>query len=148
MASFSPREEIKKKQLKDVESKHSLEIDRENRPMPELKPDKALVVIVCPPMAARYTGHGEQVKFHANNQVVAVHKMGAYSFVYLDPGDYRLASQSRRNAFAMSIRLEAGKEYYFQQDVSYGGDTSLARHSKELAMYELSGTYYANWKRK
>ncbi len=148
ITSFDEKaEEIKKNQLKDLKSKHSLDVDRENRPMPEIKPDKALVVFVCPPMAARLAAQGNQIKFHANDQVVAVNKMGTYSFVYFDPGDYLMASQSS-NAIAISIRLEAGKDYYFQQDIFYGGDTGLARHSKELALYELSGTYYANWKRK
>ena len=43
------------------------------------------------------------------------------------------------------------KEYYFLQNMFKGfmkSKTSLTRHSKELAMYELSGAYYADWERK
>ena len=40
--------------------------------MPEMKPDKATVVVVCPPLAARNAGFGNQFKLHANDEVVAV----------------------------------------------------------------------------
>lgn len=102
ITSFDEKaEEIKMNQLKDRKSKHSLDVDRENRPMPEIKPDKALVVFVCPPMAARYTAKAGQYKFHANDQVVAVCLQGTYSFGYFDPGDYLLAAQSK-NAVAIT----------------------------------------------
>lgn len=57
-----------------------------------MKPDKATVVVVCPPLAARNAGFGNQFKLHANDEVVAVNKTGTYSFAYLDPGKYRLIS--------------------------------------------------------
>ena len=95
IAEFAEKEEkIEKDTLKDLQSKHDLEVDEKNHPMPEVKPDKALVVVVCPPLAARYQGKGNQFKLHANDRVVAANKMGTYSFVYLDPGDYVLVSQT------------------------------------------------------
>lgn len=141
---------IEKNTLKDVQSKHELKVDEKNHPMPELKPDKALVVVVCPPLAARFEGKGTQFKLHANDQVIAVNKWGTYSFAYLDPGEYELASQSE-NASGFKMNLEAGKDYYFLQDTFMGAwkaRTALTRHSKELVMYELEGAYFSDWKRK
>lgn len=50
--------EVQKTTLKDLQSKHDLKVNKQSHPMPELKPDKALVVVVCPPLAARYAGQG------------------------------------------------------------------------------------------
>ncbi len=151
VAEFPEQEaKIEKNTLKDLQSKHEDKADRTIHPLPELKPDKALVVVVCPPLAARYEGQGIQYKLHANDQVVAVNRMGTYSFAYLDPGEYELVSQTE-NASGFKINLEAGKDYYFLQDTFMGGwkaHTTLSRHSKELVMYELEGAYFSDWKRK
>jgi hypothetical protein len=51
----------------------------------------------------------------------------------------------------MKVNLEAGKEYYFLQDVHMGAwkaRTGLSMHTKKVVMYELSGSYYSNWERK
>jgi hypothetical protein len=139
-----------KQQLKALQSKHDLKIDREQHPAPELKSDKALVVVVCPPLAARYAGGGNQFKMHANDQVIAVNKMGTYSFAYLEPGKYKLASQSE-NANGFDMTLEPGKEYYFLQNVfqgSWKGKTTLTRQSKELVTYEMNGAWFSDWKAK
>ena len=143
-------EKIEKDTLKDLQSKHSLDENKKEHPVPEVKPDKALVVVVCPPLAARYSGKGTQYKLHANDKVVAVNKMGTYSFAYLDPGEYQLASQSE-NASALKLTLEAGKEYYFLQNTFMGAwkaRTGLSLQSKEIVLHELSGAEYADWKRK
>ena len=144
------QEKIEKDTLKDIQSKHELKVDEKKHPVPELKADKALVVVVCPPLAARFEGKGIQFKLHANDQVVAVNKEGTYSFAYLDPGEYELVSQAE-NASGFKMNLEAGKDYYFLQDTFMGAwkaRTALTRHSKELVMYELEGAYFSDWKRK
>lgn len=146
---------IDKKTLKDRQSKFKLKVDKQNHPVPEIKAGKALVVVVCPPLAARFAGQGEQHKLHANDHVVAVNKMGTYSFFYLDPGEYLLVSEVG-NASGFKIVLEAGKGYYLLQNTFQhafmsnwrAGMTSLSRHSKELVMYELSGAYHSVWTRK
>lgn len=82
--------------------------------------------------------------------MVAVNKMGTYSFAYLDPGDYLLVTQTE-NASGFRMTLEAGKAYYLLQDTFSGmwkSRTRLSRHTKELVMYELSGAHYADWTRK
>jgi len=151
IAEFEEKgEKIDKKTLKDLQSKHKLKIDKKNHPMPEIKADKALLVVVCPPLAARKAGKGSQMKLHADDLVVAVNKQGTYSLVYLDPGEYLLVSQAG-NANGFRMKLEAGKDYYFLQNVFSGRwkeTTSLSRNTKELVMHELSGAWFADWERK
>lgn len=151
IAEFSEKgEEVDKNKLKELQSKHDLKVNKETHPLPELKPDKALVVVVCPPLAARYAGVGNQFKLHANDQVIAVNRMGTYSFAYLEAGKYKLVSQSE-NANGFDMELESGKDYYFLQNTFQGAwkaQTVLSRNTKELVMYEMDGSYYADWKRK
>lgn len=140
---------IDKHTLKDLQSKDAVKVDKKNHPLPELKPDKALVVVVCPPLRIDQEGKGIQFRLHANDQVIAVNKMGTYSFAYLDPGKYLLVSQAR-NASGFRMKLEGGKGYYFFQDSFIGVfkfNTILSRHSKELVMYEVKGAYFSDWKR-
>jgi hypothetical protein len=143
-------EQIDPAKLPGAKSKDALKVDKHNHPLPEAKAGKALVVVVCPALAARYAGRGNQFKLHANDRVIAVNKQGTYSFAYLDPGKYRLVSQSE-NAYGFEMELAAGKSYYFLQN-TFGGvlknDTSLSRHSPELVMYLLNGSYYSDWKPK
>ena len=138
---------VKPENLPDYKSKHSLRVDKVNRPLPEAKPDKATIVIVCPPVKARDAGRWNQYKLHANDRVVAVNKEGTYSFAYIEPGKYRLVSQAD-DANGFEMELEAGKTYYFLQNTFQGGDTVLSRNSPELVNYLMSGTYFADWSRK
>ncbi|MBZ5665544.1 MAG: DUF2846 domain-containing protein [Acidobacteriia bacterium] len=152
VAEFQEKgEEIKRKELPDIRSKQILKVKKVDHPLPELKPDKATIVVVCPPLAARYSGKGRQYKLHANDHVIAVNRSGTYSFAYLDPGKYHLVSQAD-NANGFEIELQAGQVYYFLQNTfqsdPQGGRTVLSRNTPELVLYELSGSYFADWKRK
>lgn len=133
--------------LPDSKSKETMTIDKRDHPLPEVQPDKATIVVVCPPLNG-YNGRSYQFKVHANDRVIAVNKWGTYSFAYLEPGKYRLISQSE-NAYAVEMQLEAGKSYYFLQNSFQGlfkSETSLTRNSPELVMYLLDGSYYSDWK--
>ena len=151
IAEFAEQDSaIEKVTLKDVKSKHVVRLDKQNHPMPDSRADKALVVVVCPPVKPNDVGRSGQFKFHANDRVVAVNEEGTYSFVYLDPGEYVLASQAE-NASGFRMALEAGKDYYFMQNMFMGmmnPKTTLTRHSRELVMYEVNGSYYSDWKPK
>jgi len=139
--------DIKKNTLKDFPSQHSVKVDKKRHPLPEIRDDKALVVVVCPPVPS--SGIRNQFKLHANDRVVAVNKLGTYGFCHLDPGEYTLVSQAR-NANGFQITLEAGKAYFFLQNAYIGGglgaNTRLTRNSPELVMYQLEGAYYSDWK--
>jgi hypothetical protein len=143
-------EEIDQKQLPDRNSEQSVRVDHQDHPLPEVKADKATVVVVCPPLAAREAGKGNQFKLHAKAHVVAVNREGTYSFAYLDPGKYRLVSQSE-NANGFEMELQAGETYYLLQNTFMGvwkGQTMLSRNSEELVMYLLDGSYFSDWKNK
>jgi hypothetical protein len=141
---------IKMEELKSLKSKQTLKVDKQNHPLPASKPDKATIVVVCPPLAARHAGKRNQFKLHANDQVVAVNRMGTYSFAYLDPGKYRLVSQTE-NANGFEMQLEGGQEYFFVQNTFQGvfkAETALSRNSGELVMYLVEGSYFSDWKPK
>ena len=140
---------IDKSRVPDLKSKHSMKLDRATHPLPEAKIDKATIVVVCPPLAARNTGWGNQFKLHANGKVIAVNKMGTYSIAYVDPGKYSLISQAD-NANGFDMDLEASKTYYFIQETFEGfvkGETILSRNSPEVVMYLVDGAYFSDWKR-
>lgn len=151
-----------KETLKDYKSKHTFEIaDWKNHPVPELKPDKALIVVVCP----LYVFHGKftkkfkpgemgmtQMKIHVNDRVVIVNRLGTYGFAYLDPGDYQIISQAYFGGSSLQTKVEAGKAYYFLQDdfdqFYTGADIQLSQHSPELVMHKLSAAPFGVWTRK
>jgi len=157
------------KTLKDIKSKHTFQLaERKNHPLPELKPDKALIVVLYPLYKAgdgsllfsKIKTHkaGEtfasQAKVHANDEVVLVNKVGTYGFAYLAPGDCQLAVQaSGSQASVLQTKLEAGKAYYFLED-DYSGsfnpgfEVQLSQHSSELVMHKLGEAYLSIWTRK
>ena len=144
---FSERpESIKADTLADLKSKQDFKSDSKNRPMPEAKPGKALVV-VANPLLDDPMSEGPLIRLFANGHVVAVNGWGTYAFANLDPGDYVLAAQYKDNVSALHVTLEAGKDYYFLEDMVKDG-ALLTRHTKELVMHQVSGTRYADWKTK
>jgi hypothetical protein len=139
-------EDLDAKHILDLRSRHTVIVDKQSHPLPKTKSDKATVVVVCP----RYAGHQVQFKLHANDHVIAVNRSGTYSFAYLDPGHYKLISQSE-NANGFEMNLDAGESYYFLQNTFEGAlkaHTTLSRNSPEIVMYEVNGSYYSDWKRK
>lgn len=146
-------DDMDKSRIPDWKAKYSVKLDRTAHPLPEVKPDKATIIVVCPPLIARETGYGAKSKLHANGKVIAVNEMGTYSIAYVDPGKYSLISQSDdANGFEMD--LEAGKTYYFIQETVIGAafvtmriHTLLSRNSPEVVMYLVDGAYLSDWKR-
>jgi hypothetical protein len=146
--------DIDKSRIPDWKAKYSVKLDRTAHPLPEVKSNKATIVVVCPPLTARETGYWGEFKLHANGKVIAVNEMGTYSIAYVDPGKYSLISQSDdANGFEMD--LEAGKTYYFIQETVIGAafvtmriHTMLSRNSPEVVMYLADGAYLSDWKRK
>jgi hypothetical protein len=144
-------DDMDKSRIPDWKAKYSIKLDRATHPLPEIKSDKATVVVVCPPLFARETGFGIVTKLHANGKVIAVNEMGTYGIAYVDPGKYSLISQSE-NANGFDMDLEAGKTYYFIQETVIGAFgrtlTMLSRNSPEVVMYLVDSTYLSDWKRK
>jgi hypothetical protein len=127
-----------------------VKVDKVHHPLPDIKPDKALVVVVCPAAQARDAGRGGSSKIDANGRVVAATKLGTYSFFYLDPGEYVLLSQVNYGQ-GIRINLEGGKDYYFTNDWGIGSGevrSGLTRHSREIVMFYVSGAWYSDWQQK
>jgi hypothetical protein len=119
-------------------------------PIPAVRPDMALVVVVCPAIDGDHAGGGSQYRLYANGTIVAVTKMGTYNYLFLEPGRYTLLSKAG-NASALDIQLEAGEEYDFFQNTFSGWvsvKNTLTRQSRELVSYEVRGAYYATWQPK
>jgi hypothetical protein len=137
--------------LKGLNSKQVVKVDEKNHPLPEAKPDKATVVVVCPTLPGYRTGSGADFRLFADDEVVALNRLGTYSFAYLDPGKHRLVSQAG-NANGFELNLEAGREYFFLQNTFESGlgavDTVLSRNSPDLVSYLVEGSYFSNWKPK
>lgn len=143
-------EAVNPESLPAIHSKQSIRVDWKNQPLPEVRPDKATVVVVCPRIRNYDPAFGNQFKLHANDRVIAVNQEGTYSIAYVEPGKYHLVSQSV-NANGFDMELETGKAYYFLQNIFAGAvknHTLLTRNSEELVMYELKGSYFSDWKPK
>jgi hypothetical protein len=143
--------DIKLDNLKGLKSKQVVKVDEKNHPLPETKSDKATVVVVCPTLAAYGASSGADFRLFADDEVVAVNRLGTYSFAYLDPGKHRLISQAE-NANGFEMDLEAGREYFFLQNTFASGlsavETVLSRNSPELVEYLVEGSYFSDWKPK
>lgn len=140
-------EAVDPESLPAIHSKQSIRVNWKSQPLPEIKTDKATVVVVCPRIRNYDPAYGNQFKLHANERVIAVNQEGTYSIAYIEPGKYHLVSQSV-NANGFNIDLEAGKAYYFLQNIFAGvvrNHTMLSRNSEELVMYELKGSYFSEW---
>jgi hypothetical protein len=127
--------------------------DSARHPLPEPRPDRALVVVACPAEAmvssldkfARVAVHLE-----VNDRVVAVNGGGTYTWFHLDPGEVLLVSHPLKEKEASGLRwsAETGGEYYLIQTFYVAGNfrSFLTRQSKELVMHEIRDLYWAEWK--
>jgi hypothetical protein len=142
-------EDIAPKQLRSREfkAKYAIKLNKKDHPLPSERPDKATIIVVCPTVALDLF-HGGPIKLHANDHVVAVNEIGTYSFAYLDPGKYRLISQSDGNDNGFETEFEAGKTYYFLQSTVHSDQTLLSRNSGDVVTYLAADAYFSDWKPK
>jgi hypothetical protein len=142
-------EELDKKQFPSDKSRvRHISTDKKH-PLPEVRPDAALVVVVTPSTIMRRFAEKNYgiARAYANNKLVAVSSPGAYLYFYLEPGEYLLASETF-DVTGLRMKLEAGKDYYLTQTLYAKGirlRSFLTRHSKELVMYEVSGSLFSDW---
>ncbi len=119
-------------------------------PLPEVRPDKALVVVVTPATIMRRFGPGKPngvAPMYANGVLAGVSSAGGYTFFHLDPGETFIASQTH-DVVGLRLNLEAGKAYYLTQTLYAKGirlQSFLTRHSPELVMYEVAGSLWSEW---
>jgi len=119
-------------------------------PIPDIRPDKALIVVVMPatindPTAAEKRGWGAVT--YLDGEPVAVAMPGTYTYFYADPGEHSVLTWVNEMV-GLRMKLEAGKEYYLTQTLYPQGiktKSFLTRHSKELVQYELLGSLFTQW---
>jgi hypothetical protein len=148
------KEKLDEKELKSVK-KYNVRGVVEDRALPELRPDKALVIVACPVSGGFETTRTDKYYYHmsarilVSGEVVAVNGPGTYTSFYLDPGEHLLVSYLM-DATGLRLKAEAGKDYYLIQTAYIGGKlrSFLTRHSKELVMHEIAGLMRAEWKPK
>jgi hypothetical protein len=144
-------EKLEKDTFKSAKTKCEVRATLEKHPLPELLPDKALVVISCPArdLGAARTDKWSRVagRIVINDEVVAVNGPGTFTYLFLDPGEYLLVSIIQ-NAVGLGMKLEAGKDYYLIQQMYIAGNihSLLTRHSKELVMYEMNDLMWPEWR--
>ena len=142
-------EDLDKKQFPSDKSRVRHISTAKSHPLPELRPDAALVVMVTPSTIMRRFAekHYGIARVYANNKLVAVTSPGAYLYFYLEPGEYLLASETF-DVTGLRMKVEAGKDYYLSQTLYAKGirlRSFLTRHSKELVMYEVGGSLWSDW---
>lgn len=146
-----------KAEVGDLGARHLVKGNSTDHPIPELRPEKALVVVACPTgnglkavRTDKYQNWGGYIL--AGGKILALNAPGTYSFFYLDPGEYVLVSHVRtpgsaQDAVGLRIKLEAGTEYDFIQTIYIAGNfkSVLMWHSRELVLQELASLYWADW---
>ena len=141
--------EFDKKSLPAAKTKHTVTIGK-GHPEPQVRPDKALIVVACPKVDIPGSS-GWQMKLHANDSVIAVNKPGTYSFAYVDPGEYLLASQAGfvgGNVNGFKMKLEAGGDYYLLQNITVDHRTVLSGNPKPIVLLEIGGASFSEWKQR
>ena len=83
---------------------------------PEVLPDKASVYIVRPAKM----GMAIRMWAFADDTALGLTKGDTYAHAYLEPGEYTFWSRAE-NVSAVKHTVEAGKIYYFKQQVKMGG---------------------------
>lgn len=149
-----PKTEADKAKLKEMEQKacESLDIhyktdtDKSKHPTAEAPADKALIYVVRPTM----WGNKVQTKLAVDGKFMGVNRGNNYFFFTLEPGEHYFCSQAE-NKSVMSLKVEAGKTYYLQQQIKMG---FMKARTKIVAMNEtegkeaLSKTHPSTWEKK
>ena len=108
-------EEMEKKACESLDTHYKTDTDKTTHPTPEAPADKALIYVVRPTMF----GNKVQTKLAADGQFKGVNRGDNYFFFTIEPGMHYFCSQSE-NKSAVSLKVEAGKTYYLQQQIKMG----------------------------
>ena len=109
------KQEELEKACASLDTPYKTETDKTQHPTPEAPADKALIYVVRPTMF----GNKVQTKLAVNGQFKGVNRGNNYFFFTLEPGTHTFCSQAE-NKSALSLKVEAGKTYYLQQQIKMG----------------------------
>jgi hypothetical protein len=113
-------EKAKQKELEEKacglnEVKYTARTDKQQHPMPDPSPDKAMIYVIRPTMF----GNKVQTKLAVNGEWKGANRGDNYFYFELDPGEYSFCSQAE-NRSLLTLNVEAGKTYYLQQKIQVG----------------------------
>ncbi len=145
-AEKAKQQELEKKACQSLDVAYKTDTDKSQHPTPEAPADKALIYVVRPTM----WGNKVQTKLAVDGQFKGINRGSNYFFFMLDPGEHYFCSQAE-NKSVLSLKVEAGKTYYLQQQIKMGfmkARTKLVALTAEEGKEALAKTHPASWKQK
>jgi len=107
------------------EVRHSVRTVHEPQVLPAQPADKALIYVIRP----THYGMLAQTKLAVDKSWVGVNRANNYFYFTLNPGPHHFCSEMGRKTLLtvrslslLSVVVEAGKTYYLQQKITYGGN--------------------------
>ena len=115
-----PKDEPEKSNQKELEEKacgltevnYTARTDKNQRPIPEPPPGKAIIYVIRPTMM----GNKIQSKLAVNGEWKGANRGNNYFYLELSPGEYHFCSKAE-NRSLLTLKVEAGKTYYLQQKI-------------------------------
>lgn len=130
-ADKATQEAMEKQACESLDTHYKTDTDKTQHPTPDAPADKALIYVVRPTMF----GNKVQTKLAADGQFKGVNRGNNYFFFTLEPGQHYFCSQAE-NKSTLSMKVEAGKTYYLQQQIKMG---FMKARTKLVAMTEAEG---------
>jgi hypothetical protein len=120
------------------DAKFKVDSDETNHPLPEAKPDMALVYVL----------RTEQKKITAQLAVdgewLGANKGKSYFVIFVAPGKRSLCSSSRGGKVEILAEFAPGKTYYLEQHLNLGGWFAAPIHEELLFLDEAKGKPLVN----
>jgi hypothetical protein len=130
-ADKAKEEEMEKKACESLDTHYKTDTDKTTHPTPDAPADKALIYVVRPTMF----GNKVQTKLAADGKFKGVNRGNNYFFFTIEPGTHYFCSQAE-NKSTLSLKVEAGKTYYLQQQIKMG---FMKARTKLVAISEAEG---------
>lgn len=145
-AGTAKQQEMEKKACESLDVHYKTDTDKTEHPTPDAPPDKALIYVVRPTMS----GNKIQTKLAVDGQFKGVNRGNNYFFFTLVPGEHYFCSQAE-NRSVLSMKVEAGKTYYLQQQIKMGvmkARNKVVVLSAEEGQKALAKTHPSAWEEK
>lgn len=145
-AEKAKQKELEQKACESLDVHYKTDTDKSKHPTAEAPPDKALIYVVRPTM----WGNKVQTKLAVDGKFMGINRGNNYFFFTLDPGQHYFCSQAE-NKSVLSMKVEAGKTYYLQQQIKMG---FMKARTKVVAMNEdegkeaLAKSHPSTWEKK
>ncbi len=119
--------------------KYKADTDKKQHPTPDAPADKALIYVLRPTLI----GNKIQSKIAVDGDWKGVNRGKNYFFFTVEPGERYFCSESENQDFLV-LNVEAGKTYYFLQEVKLGlmkARTNLVQFTEEKGKEKLKDVH-------